>query len=453
MLSFEHYSVNIKHNKMKPKSFEYIYHVHRNSRVKRWFFFFLGLGLIILFLPWTQNVKAKGAVTTLYQDQRPQQLNSPIPGRIIKWHVKNGDAVSKGDTLLQLAEVKEDYMDPLLVDRTQQQVEAKKGMRNYYEAKVGAADAQLTALNSSRDLKLQQLKVKLSQLNNKLIAEQAELEAADNELKLSDNQYQRQKKMYEEGLVSLTQFQQRSVSYQNAVAKKTAVENKLAQTQQEVVTVTLEQNATIQDYTEKLSKIQGERFQSMGQIESSIGDIAKLENQMSNYKIRQGLYYVLASQDGQIVQLNKAGIGEILKDGESIGTIVPANVNYAVEIYIKPVDLPLVKAGQKVMCVFDGFPAIVFSGWPNTSYGTFAGKVIAVESNINTNGLFKALVIEDKDQKPWPPQIKMGAGVQAIAILNDVPVWYELWRNINGFPPDYYTVTPDKSVAGNEKIK
>lgn len=104
------------------------------------------------------------------------------------------------------------------------------------------------------------------------------------------------------------------------------------------------------------------------------------------------------------------------------------------------------------MCTFDGFPAIVFSGWPNSSYGTFAGKVIAVESNISVNGLFKALVIEDKNEKKWPPKIKMGTGVQGIAILNDVPVWYELWRNINGFPPDYYEVKNEKS-GKDEKAK
>lgn len=200
--------------------------------------------------------------------------------------------------------------------------------------------------------------------------------------------------MYDDGLVSLTQFQQRSVSYQNALAKKTAAQNKLAQTRQEIVATNIEQNATIQDYTEKLSKTQGERYQSMGQIEGSTGDIAKLENQAANYKARKGLYFVLASQDGQVVQLNKAGIGEILKETESIGTIVPKKVDYAVEIYVKPVDLPLLKEGQRVMCIFDGFPAIVFSGWPNTSYGTFTGKLVAIENNISVNGLFKALVVE-----------------------------------------------------------
>jgi multidrug resistance efflux pump len=437
---------------MELQSVNKIYHIHKKSRVKRWFLFILIGGIITLFLPWTQNIKVLGNVSTLYQEQRPQQLNSPIPGRIIKWYVKNGDYVKKGDTLLQLSEVKEDYLDPLLVKRTEMQVEAKKGVRDYYEAKVGTTNSQIQALNSARDLKLNQLKVKISQLNNKLAGEEAELEAAKNELRMTSDQYERQKKMYDEGLVSLTQFQQRSVSYQNALAKKTATENKLAQTRQEIVNVSIEQNATIQDYNEKLSKTEGDRFQSMGQIEGSDGDIAKLENQVANYKARQGLYFVIASQDGQVVQINKAGIGEILKDGESIGIIVPEKVDYAVEIYIKPVDLPLVKEGQRVMCIFDGFPAIVFSGWPNSSYGTFAGKVIAVENNISANGMFKALVIQDKNEKQWPPKIKMGTGVQGIAILNDVPIWYELWRNINGFPPDYYEVKTEKS-AKDEKAK
>lgn len=437
---------------MKIQSFDKIYNIHKKSYVKRWFLSFFILAIIVLFLPWTQNIKVVGNVTTLYQEQRPQQLNSPIPGKIIKWYVKNGDYVKKGDTILQLSEVKDDYFDPLLVKRTEQQVEAKKGVRDYYEAKVGATNSQLQALATAKDLKLNQIDIKISQLKNKLAGEEAELTAAKNELKLSEDQYARQKKMYDEGLVSLTQFQQRSISYQNAIAKKTASENKVLQTRQEISNMAIEQNAVIQDYTEKLSKTEGERFQSMGQIEGSEGDIAKLENQVANYKFRQGLYFIVASQDGQIVQLNKAGIGEILKETESIGIIVPKTVDYAVEIYIKPVDLPLIKEGQRVMCIFDGFPAIVFSGWPDSSYGTFAGKVIAIENNISANGLFKALIVEDKTQKRWPPKIRMGTGVQGIAILNDVPVWYELWRNINGFPPDSYEVKTAKT-GQNEKQK
>ena len=430
---------------MQLKSLENIYHINKKSNVAKWFLFTFLAFVFIMFLPWTQNIKTQGNVSTLYQEQRPQKLNSPIPGRIIKWYVKNGDVVKKGDTILQISEIKDDYLDPLLVERTQEQVQAKKGVREYYNAKISTTENQIAAITAAKDLKLNQIKIKIAQLQNKLKAEQAELTAVNNELKIAQDQLNRQNKMYEEGLVSLTQLQQRNVSYQNALAKKTSAENKLAQTQQEIAAQNIEQNAVIQEYTEKLSKTEGDRFQSMGQVAGSTGDIAKLENQVATYKVRKGLYYILATQDGQITQLAKAGIGEIVKDAETIGIIVPKKIDYIAEIYVKPVDLPLIRENQKVMLTFDGFPAIVFSGWPNSSYGTFSGKIIAIENSISENGLFKAIVAEDKTQKRWPPNMKIGTGASGIAILNDVPIWYEIWRNINGFPPDYYQVNTQKN--------
>ena len=430
---------------MQLKSLENIYHINKKSNVAKWFLFIFLAFVFIMFLPWTQNIKTQGNVNTLFQEQRPQKLNSPIPGRIIKWYVKNGDVVKKGDTILQISEIKDDYLDPLLVERTQEQVQAKKGVRDYYNAKISTTENQIAAITAAKDLKLNQIKIKIAQLQNKLKAEQAELTAVNNELKIAQDQLNRQNKMYEEGLVSLTQLQQRNVSYQNALAKKTSAENKLAQTQQEIAAQNIEQNAVIQEYTEKLSKTEGDRFQSMGQVAGSTGDIAKLENQVATYKVRKGLYYILATQDGQITQLTKAGIGEIVKDAETIGIIVPKKIDYIAEIYVKPVDLPLIRENQKVMLTFDGFPAIVFSGWPNSSYGTFSGKIIAIENSISENGLFKAIVAEDKTQKRWPPNMKIGTGASGIAILNDVPIWYEIWRNINGFPPDYYQVNTQKN--------
>ena len=430
---------------MQLKSLENIYHINKKSNVDKWFLFTFLAFVFIMFLPWTQNIKTQGNVNTLFQEQRPQKLNSPIPGRIVKWYVKNGDVVKKGDTILQISEIKDDYLDPLLVERTQEQVQAKKGVREYYNAKISTTENQIAAITAAKDLKLNQIKIKIAQLQNKLKAEQAELTAINNELKIAQDQLNRQNKMYEEGLVSLTQLQQRNVSYQNALAKKTSAENKLAQTQQEIAAQNIEQNAVIQEYTEKLSKTEGDRFQSMGQVAGSTGDIAKLENQVATYKVRKGLYYILATQDGQITQLTKAGIGEIVKDAETIGIIVPKKIDYIAEIYVKPVDLPLIRENQKVMLTFDGFPAIVFSGWPNSSYGTFSGKIIAIENSISENGLFKAIVAEDKTQKRWPPNMKIGTGASGIAILNDVPIWYEIWRNINGFPPDYYQVNTQKN--------
>ena len=428
-----------------------IYEGDKKSKVKYWFYGIIFFLAIIMFLPWTQNIKSNGDVTTLYQDQRPQEINSPIPGRIEKWYVKEGDFVAKGDTILQISEIKAEYLDPNLIGRTQQQLAAKKDANEYYKGKITTNNAQIVALNQAKVLKIKQLSNKLAQLENKLTGEKAELSAAENEFSLAKDQYERQQKMYDEGLVSQTQLQQRNVSFQNAMSKKITVENKIAQTQQEFTNIRIEQNSVEQDYTEKISKAEGDRFQSNSLISTGEGEIAKLENQVSNYTIRNGMYIVTASQAGQVVQAKKSGIGEILKDGERIAVIVPSKINYAVEMYVRPIDLPLIEIGQNVRFMFDGYPAIVFSGWPEGSFGTFGGKIVAYENSISPNGMFRILVAEDGSNKKWPEQLKIGSGAQGIALLKDVPIWYELWRNINGFPPDFYKQKDEKTSEKTKK--
>lgn len=430
------------------KSHEHVYYYNRKSRVKNWFFgILLGLG-ILLFLPWTQNFRSKGLVTTLYQDQRPQQVNTVIGGQLIKWYIKEGDMVKTGDTLVQLSEVKADYLDPALLERTAEQLEGKTQSIEFYKQKAGTASLQIEALEKGIGLKLDQLKNKLTQLALKVQADSAEAAAALNDLNIARVQYDRQRMMLDSGLVSLTQFEQRNQAYQSALAKKISADNKLANTKQELVITQLEIRAQVQENAEKRAKAEGDRLQSLTSIANGQAEIAKLKNLYASYEIRNGMYYILAPQSGQITKAKKAGLGEYLKEGEMIVEIVPEKMAYAVEMFVRPLDAPLIHPGQKVRLLFDGFPAIVFSGWPNASYGTFGGIVTAVERNTNDDGMFRVLVKEDPNDKPWPPELQVGAGGQGIALLKDVPLWYELWRNINGFPADYYkpvsALTPKK---------
>ncbi len=429
----------------KFKSFNQIYLRDKGPATKPWL---IGLGLIllgVLFLPWTQNIRAKGQITSLYQEQKPQKIYSPIAGKISRWWVKEGDFVEQGDTLAKISEIKAEYLDPKLISRTQEQLDAKKGAVSFYEQKVKSTEDQIANLRSSKALKQDQLTNKVTALQQKLTGEKAELEAASNEYNLVKDQFERNQKMFKEGLISQTQFQQRNASMQNSLAKKTISENKVNQTLQEIQNTKIELRGVDQEYSEKMNKAEGEKFQSLGMIETGKGEVAKLENQVASYTIRDGMYYILAPQSGQVINAKKAGIGEILKDGEELLTIVPQNKNYAVEMYVRPVDLPLVSPGQEVRFIFDGFPAIIFAGgWPDQSFGTFPGKIRAVENNIDEKGMFRVIVVENPKDKKWPKQIKMGAGAQGIALLNDVPLWYELWRNINGFPADFYTVKKDE---------
>lgn len=422
-------------------AFERVYRVHKRSAVKKWTVGILITLVIILFLPWTQNIRARGNITTLRPEQRPQQVNNVISGALVKWYVKEGDYVKQGDTILQLGEVKAEYFDPKLLERTQQQIQSKTISAEGYKNKAITATAQVDALMQARNLKLDQIDIKQKQQALKVQSDSIDLIAAVNEMNVAKRQIGAAEQMLDSGVLSLIDFERRKVIFQNAQAKRISAENKLLQSKQELVNLAIERNATIQDYADKISKTAGERFASLSGAASTEAEIAKLENAYASYDIRNKLYYVLAPQSGQIIQTKKAGIGEVVKEGDLIAEIVPDQFQYAVEMFINPMDQPLVSTGQPVRFVFDGFPAIVFSGWPEASYGTFGGKIIAVENNANSEGKFRVLVVEDSTEKPWPPQLRLGGGANGIALLKDVAIWYELWRNINGFPPEYYRAT------------
>ncbi len=430
------------------QSFRNIYRISKKSKVRYWLYG-IAVGLVVLLLlPWTQNIRSTGTVTTLRQEQRPQQVNSVIPGKVVKWYVKEGDFVKAGDTIIQLSEVKEDYFDPQLLQRTKEQMTAKELAIENYKQKATTADQQIGALLLARGFKISQLQNTLVQQRMKVKADSMDMLAARNDLKIATEQFRRQKSRYDSGLVSLTQLEQRNAGFQNAQAKNTSAEIKFMNARQELGIIQLELNGTVQDYNDKISKASGDKFQSLSQVASGQGDVSKLKNQYSNYDARTSLYYVTAPQDGQVVKARKAGIGEILKEGEMLVEIVPNDMQYAVELYVRPLDLPLLEKGQKVRFLFDGFPAVVFSGWPRASYGTFGGKVTAIENSVSDNGKFRILVAEDSTDKPWPKELKVGTGAQGMALLKDVPIWYELWRNINGFPPDYYKT--DKPATGKK---
>jgi multidrug resistance efflux pump len=275
--------------------------------------------------------------------------------------------------------------------------------------------------------------------------------AARNEMDVADRQLDGATKMFEQGVIPLTEYERRKVLHQNVNAKLIGAQNDYNNSKQDLLIYQIDRNGTIQDYIEKIAKIQGDQFQSQSQIATGQGKVAKLQNQFDNYRIRSGQYFVLAPQDGQVIKAKKAGINEIVKEGDMIVEIVPKEYQMAVEIWVKPMDLQLLSLGQKVRFMFDGFPAIVFSGWPSASYGTFGGKVAAIESNVSNNGMFRVLVAEDKKDRPWPKELRFGGGAVSFALLKDVPIWYELWRQINGFPPDFYKEQQQGKDAKDKK--
>lgn len=180
-------------------------------------------------------------------------------------------------------------------------------------------------------------------------------------------------------------------------------------------------------------------------VSQAQADLNKVEVQLS----RQHTQLVRAPRDGYVLQIVAGGVSTHVKEGDVLAIFVPADVKPAVELYVSGLDVPLVHPGRKVRLIFEGWPSIQFSGWPSVAVGTFAGEVIAVDSTISPNGKFRVLITQ-ADNEPWPDAqfLRMGAQVQGWVLLNEVSIGYELWRQMNSFPPVY----DDPSAMMRKKV-
>jgi multidrug resistance efflux pump len=444
--------LNISKNKLNHKidltTYGSVQRVSTKRHYRHFNRFLLGaaiLGFIFLFLPWTQNIRGKGALTTLKPDQRPQTIQSPIPGKIEKWYVQEGDYVEKGDTILFISEIKNEYFDPRLVERTGMQINAKEMSVNSYEGKVTALNNQIGALANGRILKLEQARNKLLQSKLKVKSDSIDLEAAETNLRIAERQYERMVQLQDEGLFALTDVEEKKLKLQETQAKIISQENKLLASKNEVINATIEINSVQAEYVDKISKAESDMRTAQSSQFDSEAQVTKLENELTNYEMRNDLYYIRATRSGLVNRMLKAGLGETIKEGEELVSVMPKIYDKAVEMFVAPIDLPLVHKGEKVRIQFDGWPVIIFSGWPNASYGTYGGVVFAIENFMSTNGKYRVLLIQDPDDQAWPDELRVGSGTNTIALLEDVPIWYELWRQINGFPPNFYQ--PETEVS------
>ena len=436
-----------------PKKYSALEKVEKkvSSKVlRRLIYCFLIVLLIVMFLPWTQNIRSTGSITTLKPGQKPQSLNSIIGGQISEWYVQEGDFVHKGDTILKITEVKDAYFDDELLPRTGNQVDFKKNSLVNYDNKVKTQEDLILALISQRDLKISQSKIKLEQTTLKLQNDSMSLAAAEINLQTAKNQYQRMDSLYASGLKSLTDLEAKNLKLQEARAYEVEARNKWLNTKNEMINLQLEISSVSIKFQQDYNKVLSDKFATMSDKLDIETELSKLQNQFSNYEYRSGLYFITAPQDGYITKTTSSGIGEIIKEGEQILTLMPKDYQLATEIYIDPIDLPLLSIGVKVRLQFDGWPAIVFSGWPNASYGTYGGKIYAIDKYISENGKYRVLVSPDENDHPWPDALRYGSGTSSMILLNDVPSWDELWRKINGFPPDFYT-TKESTFKSDKK--
>ena len=370
--------------------------------------------VIFLFLPWRQTVTGEGKVTVFSPMERPQAINSQIDARISKWHVNEGQVVQKGDLLLELEEVNAKYLD-------KNQLQSLKGQQAALSNKRSATESLIASLRQQvfSQTQLQSAIVDGAQQNHKT----AELNA------------DRRKQLFDKGLSSKRDFELAQLAIVKAQSELDIAKNSI-----------------------KIQEVEAKLAQSLEKLASINNEIFKFGIEIANFESRVDQRKVYAPLDGQVVRLKVLGQAEIIKAGTELAIIAPATTDQAIELYISDYFAPLVSVGRDVRLQFSGFPALQFSGWPSVAVGTFAGTVVAIDASGDLQNKYRILVkpdylrIENGEEAIWPTADVLRPGTQAVGwvILDEVPMWYEFWRILNGFPP---TIMRSPSKTGMPKIK
>jgi multidrug resistance efflux pump len=418
-------------------SLELLHQKNTGRALAYWLWGIFLVALLSMFLPWQQYVTGEGRVTALSPADRPQVVPSTIAGQIQKWYVQEGQRVKKGDTLLTISEVKDKYFDPQTVERLRDQVTAKRGEIQAKQDKILAYQAQITQLRQSQILKLEQARNKIIQSRLKVVSDSADNEAAKVQFQIATRQFEGSTSLYKQGLISLVQYETRRRNLQEGSAKLQSAQNKLDATRNELINAQIEVSAIRAEYLEKIAKAESDLSATFGELNESKAALAKIQNETSSTEIRFQFYTIRAPQDGFVVRALKQGIGEQVKEQDALVIISPTDPGMAVELYVKANDVPLITPGRKVRLQFDGWPVLQFAGWPSISVGTFGGVVKVVDYVNSSGGKYRILVVPDPEDDPWPNpnRLRMGSGVYGWAMLDEVRVWFELWRQLNGFPP------------------
>lgn len=391
----------------------------------RWLLGVFGVLVVVAFLPWRQNIQGYGEVTALQPEQRPQQAVATVGGRLAQWFVQEGEVVSAGDPLLALTEVKEAYLDPEALARLGEQVRAKRQAVNEKRAKAEALEVQARALDSAWHFARIRADNRITQLT-------ATLAAARLEDSLATVQATRIATLFADGLRSRAEMETAQQRAQRARAL--AVEQGAA-----LATARADRAGVDAEYREKIAKVEGDRRTTLAEVAEGVAELAKLSTSESNLEERRDLLIVRAPRDGVVVQVLKAGIGEIVADGGAVATVQPADATLAVALQVNARDVPLLKVGDQVRLEFAGWPAMQLSGWPSVAVGTFGGRVAVIDPVAQVSGSYRVLVSADSTEEAWPELLRIGSGARGWALLRRVPVWFEVWRLLNGFPPSLRT--------------
>ncbi|HKK91801.1 MAG TPA: HlyD family efflux transporter periplasmic adaptor subunit [Longimicrobiales bacterium] len=378
--------------------------------------------ILIVFLPWQQFVRGNGQVVAFDPLDRPQVLEAPLSGRLIESRVVEGQEVRAGDVLFVMG-----ANDPQLRENLELQRAAAQDKLEAADEKLEGYRVQLAAAEAA--------------LPETITAAQLELDAARVAAETAALQFERTERLFRNqagGLVSERDFELARLERDRTAAA-------LAQAEAARRRVELEGAGS-------LASLRASVASARSDSASAAQSLASIRSEANAY----GRLVVEAPQDGVVFRVN-ATEGTFLSAGKPLATIVPETPAEArrVELWMDGNDVPLIRErvvddqgtiveeGSPVRLQFEGWPAVQFIGWPSVARGTFGGEVVLIDPTDDGTGRFRVLVaprpdtVRDGEVVEWPgPRwLRQGVKTRGWVLLNRVPLWYEIWRQLNGFPP------------------
>jgi len=384
-------------------------------------------GLVALaVVPWQQTAFATGKVVVWDPSGRTQAVESPITGRVEMWRVREGDVVRAGDPLVDLGD-----NDPQFLDRLREERDSILAQRAASERRIDELETRRDALRTGRDRAAEAAALRVTAERDRVTAAQQTWMADQATAEATTANIRRTQSLAAEGLRS-----QRDLELADAAARaadaavaRSDAQRRVADSQ--LAAAVADRDAAIWRADADIASVDAEIENAMVNLESVDQRILQLDARIS----RQENQAVVAPFDGVVARVQGGQGGEQVREGDRLLEVVPLTQDRAVEVSFLGVDAPLIGVGQEVRLQFEGWPALQIAGWPQVAAGTFAGRVSFVDAAADAKGQVRAIVTPiDPASWPDPARLRQGAKTKAWTLLSQVPLGYEVWRQLNGFP-------------------
>ncbi|MFY0533770.1 HlyD family secretion protein [Nannocystis pusilla] len=407
----------------------------------------LGLALILIvtalvLVPWQQSVPATGRVIAYAPLDRQTSIEAPIDGRLQTWHVEEGSHVKTGDPIADISD-----NDPEILARLERERMAIDSRRLAAQSAVEVNRAKISALEMSETAQSSSAGLRAKMGHDRLDAAQRSVDAAVAANETATLNLTRTEALFKEGLASEREHELAKLEVDTSSAELDTAKSTLKAAEREIGALEADADAVSTSARATIEEARSALADAESNLAAAEADLVQLEVRFA----RQRRMKIVAPRDGTVLKLVGRHGTDMVASGDVIATFVPDMGATAVELWASGRDGPLISAGRKVRLQFEGWPAVQFVGWPSVAVGTFGGEVVFVDAMASDDGRYRVVVLPDPDDLPWPESRWLRQGVRANGwvLLERVRLGFEVWRQINGFPPALGTPPDSQNAQGS----